>query len=427
MAVIYKIFQMNQSEIDPEVFENLSSMFPNAPSNLISTYLQLYTFDDAVFTLQLFYPNNTSDHEEQTTAEDHNETENHSQSISQEEIDESVSKILEEFPDFDDEYCLILLEDSNYDVEKAKKEARALIQYQQKLHESNKRALFENLKSEFQNVDDVIIENVIECACNDYEKAKSYILENTPIEQTVKSTKKKQRKTYLDGNGQAIESNASKKQKKNKKRSEFISINPKRDEREIKHFESVINPNENQSNQFLNETNPVNDNESSTSNQTLNDKNSNNSQIKLIDTQTNIQNKKRKAIYDDNDDIKDEDEFEEREFYKNVLSSNASSSSKFKVKKTTRMPERFLKQPDLTVREINLHGMNADTVSEYVVRALRDAENSNVRSIRFVTGAGHHSKNNIPVLRPLVFSICKKLGYKPTLSTDRGCVIVNIK
>lgn len=315
-----------------------------------------------------------------------NDSESSINSITQEEQDEKISSILQDFPDLNVDDCLLLLEESNFDVEKAKRKA------------------FANLA------------------------AKSLIQENI---------------SFNNSEGRIKQSPPSpKRHKKVKRISPYYQNLLLKNENKNREQLSISNQkNEDQTDQNNNDKQTINETEEfqeskllSTENQTTK------SQSNLMEHQTfnssqkvnkssnfitlNSFRTKKKTDYYDEDDEMDDDYINEMNFYRNM---NKKPSSKSSIKKTNRMPQRYYKPQELDVKTLDFHGMSTDEVHERVMIELRYAKNSNIGTFHFITGAGHHSQDNGPRLKPLVLNLCQKCGYKPTLTHDGGCIICKIR
>lgn len=141
-------------------------------------------------------------------------------SISQNDINKQISDILKDFPNFDEQICRVLLDDSNYDVDKAKKEAKAIIyNFNQ---DSIRDKLFHILKTEFPQLEENVIEKAINFSHCNYMKAKFFILNN--IKQNDKNINKK---TILFDSDQVFPAYVTRKPNKTKRRSQFIQSLPR--------------------------------------------------------------------------------------------------------------------------------------------------------------------------------------------------------
>lgn len=102
----------------------------------------------------------------------------------------------------------------------------------------------------------------------------------------------------------------------------------------------------------------------------------------------------------------DDDEEDEDQFYIIFQKHSFLQKSKNSVNRSNRMPTRYsLNMYDIT-QEIELHGKTYDEAQELVISALDSAK-----------------INNIPVLKPMVLKICKKKGFNPSLSKNKGTII----
>lgn len=413
-------------EIDPQEFEYLTSQFPHVSPKVIRDLLELYNYDDTLFTLQTFYPPKN-------------------EAISQNELDQMIATLLENY-DIDIDYCKNLLQDTQYDLQKAKE---ILDQHKKYKEEEN-----------------------LQMIQNDYLIAKSCMddqISPPAMQPQDNHPNSKKIAVFKDDQVMFVNGKNKKRCKKGKKSSQLIKIDRKRNENEntkiISQKQDSYKNNDNiNSYESKFSDSSSNENESINKGQQQSINNENNSQQKVFDYDTDDDNEIKSTekilpqkicnyeydyYYDDdeikstedfpqqrldNDDIEikstenfphqrldDDDDDEYKEAKRRLKNSNYSAN------KTTKNPRRYYKPPELVVKEIDLHGVREVDAEEIVRRSLNDAQDSNVATIRFITGAGHHSQNSRSVLRPLVFKICRKMGYKPCLSADKGCVICKIK
>lgn len=97
------------------------------------------------------------------------------------------------------------------------------------------------------------------------------------------------------------------------------------------------------------------------------------------------------------------DEDEEVNFY---LQFNAP---KQKIpRRTNRTPQRYTKMNEYNSKTIDLHNMRHDEAKIAVLNEIETASKSGIDELLVITGRGVHSKNNIPVLRPMVQKLCKQ-------------------
>lgn len=227
-------------------------------------------------------------------------------------------------------------------------------------------------------------EEAINKALKFYKVKSDYIQKKaqTQTQQDITKSKKKHKKAYLDDKGKIIQASSTKKQKKMKKKSQLFE--------ELSKSEKTLNNGQISS--------------SSSSGEIQFDHSLSDSLIQKVP------------------------DYEEKEdkFYRNALITKYSSTSKAAVNKTTRMPERHYKPPKYDIKTYDFHEMTSDIVHDEVLHALDEAEISGVKTIYFITGAGHHSIDNSPVLRKLVIKLCKKRGFNPIISPDGGCITINL-
>lgn len=85
-------------------------------------------------------------------------------------------------------------------------------------------------------------------------------------------------------------------------------------------------------------------------------------------------------------------------------------------------------EPDLETKRFDLHGYTLKQAKFLVESQILNANKNKIGVFHFITGAGHHSINHIPILRPMVLRICQKLnvrGYIPHVNS--GIVVCNVK
>ena len=123
-----------QRAVNQETVDTLSVMFPHIFQDEFSTNIRDYSFDEVVELMQIYYQQNDDTGNQNDNSNDQNDNSDSdsyyysdSESIFSNVKDQMIFEIHNEFPDFDEEDCLIFLEDSDYDIEKAKKEAFAII------------------------------------------------------------------------------------------------------------------------------------------------------------------------------------------------------------------------------------------------------------------------------------------------------------
>lgn len=411
----------NQRAVNQETVDTLSVMFPHISQDVFSTYLRDYSFDEVVELMQLYYPQNDDTGNQNDNSNDQNDNSDSdsyyysdSESISSNVKDQMILEIQNEFPDFDEEDCLIFLEDSDYDIEKAKKEAFAIIQHYLQYERSNNEELgvvyFDNVNRSSMNP----------TPDKKAKKKKQIITDNLPMSyaQTTKKAKKIKKKTIP-----SIKSteNQSKSSQQSQKDDDFM--NPSEEMFELlKKF-----PYASQSD--LREVLSLSQNDTEIASKLMDNRMSKKPQpegelLSALLRKEEEQGEEHRARKTKKE-LKEEDD-EDDKFYRE-MNKRSSKTTSFGMKRTNRMPQRHSKSENLEIREIDLHGENAVNVHEKVYRALEDAERGGIREIHFITGRGRHSQGNIPILRPLVYSLCKKRGYKPLLSRDKGCVICKIK
>lgn len=80
------------------------------------------------------------------------------------------------------------------------------------------------------------------------------------------------------------------------------------------------------------------------------------------------------------------------------------------------------------VWRLDLHGKGKSEAVRQVVDKLKMAQqDGNVSRIEFITGKGLHSKDGIPVLRPVVLRVCRFLGHKVEVNeTNEGVVVCDL-
>lgn len=119
----------------------------------------------------------------------------------------------------------------------------------------------------------------------------------------------------------------------------------------------------------------------------------------------------------------DDDEEDEDQFYMKFQKQSFLQKSTNSVNRSNRMPTRYSLNLYDNTQEIELHGKTYDEAQELVISALDSAKINHIRKILFITGRGRHSIDNIPVLKPMVLKICKKKGFNPSLSKNKGTII----
>lgn len=203
------------SDIDQEAVKNLAEMFPGIHRNEISSFLEWNSFDEAVNLLIQIYPQNANN-EEREYDNDENGYDDFialSNSIPLDDQNEMIIDIQKDFPDFDDEICLVFLEDSKFNLEEAKKEAyatRQLFRHQEAV--SKREEAFMKLKKNNPNLSDTFVLNALEAADGDYSTASALIRES------IEPDKKSKKKQILFENGPVSHIATSKKPKKFKKK-----------------------------------------------------------------------------------------------------------------------------------------------------------------------------------------------------------------
>ena len=77
---------------------------------------------------------------------------------------------------------------------------------------------------------------------------------------------------------------------------------------------------------------------------------------------------------------------------------------------------------------VDLHGYFSAEASEIVKNYLRRAKREgNVAQIEFITGRGLHSKDGVPVLRPMVLQLCQDMGFNAYVGNNKGVVICDTR
>ena len=93
----------------------------------IAKLIQLFTQSSNQNSLWISSNQNDNSNDQNDNSDSDSYYYSDSESIFSNVKDQMIFEIHNEFPDFDEEDCLIFLEDSDYDIEKAKKEAFAII------------------------------------------------------------------------------------------------------------------------------------------------------------------------------------------------------------------------------------------------------------------------------------------------------------
>ncbi|KAK8870816.1 hypothetical protein M9Y10_008713 [Tritrichomonas musculus] len=497
----------DQRAVNQETVDTLSVMFPHIFQDVFSTYLRDYSFDEVVELMQLYYPQNDDTGNQNDNSNDQNDNSDSdsyyysdSESISSNVKDQMILEIQNEYPDFDEEDCLIFLEDSDYDIEKAKKEAFAIIQLYLQYERSNNEAsgvvYFDNVNRSSMNPTpdkkakkkkQIITDNLPMSYTQATKKAKKIKKKTIPsIKSTENQSKSNQQSQKDDGfmnpseemfellkkfpyasqtdlcevlllsqndteiASKLMDNRMSKNPQPEDDLLEQLEANKKRfssdDENDSEGTQNNDNDDENELNSSevmfellkkfpyasqtdLREVLSLSQNDTEIASKLMENRMSKKPQpegelLSALLRKEEEQGKEHRARKTKKE-LKEEDD-EDDNFYRD-MNKRSSKKTSFGMKRTNRMPQRHSKSENLEIREIDLHGENAVNVHEKVYRALEDAERGGIREIHFITGRGRHSQGNIPILRPLVYSLCKKRGYKPLLSRDKGCVICKIK
>ena len=79
----------------------------------------------------------------------------------------------------------------------------------------------------------------------------------------------------------------------------------------------------------------------------------------------------------------------------------------------------------------DLHGVLSDDARAFVTDALKSYPKTvcgkRVMKINFITGQGHHSADQKPVLKPMVLDHCKSLGYNAEVNQyNQGIITVSL-
>ena len=168
--------------VSPEAVEALGLMFPGVHRNELTNFLKENDFDEAVDLLNQIYPQDQKSDDQDYDYDyesDDNNIEALSNSIPFDDKKDMIKDIQSEFPNFDDEVCMVFLEDSKFNVEVAKKEAHATQQlYLHHIEVSNTEANLVKLRKEFPKLSDLCLSNALEAACGDYSMACTIIRES---------------------------------------------------------------------------------------------------------------------------------------------------------------------------------------------------------------------------------------------------------
>lgn len=104
---------------------------------------------------------------------------------------------------------------------------------------------------------------------------------------------------------------------------------------------------------------------------------------------------------------------------------NASSMNTNATIASTQYKRELARRPAQLVNwSVDLHGYFSAEASEIVKNYLRRAKREgNVAQIEFITGRGLHSKDGVPVLRPMVLQLCQDMGFNAYVGNNKGVVI----
>lgn len=212
-------------KVSPEEVESLGLIFPGVHKNELTNFLKENDFDDAVDLLNQLYPpeQNSSDQEyDYDYKSDDDNIEALSNSIPLDDKKDMIKEIREEFPDFDDDVCIIFLEDSQFDVNEAKKKAHATKQLMQHyIQTANSKQNLIKLQKDFPNLSEICLTNALEASSGDYGLACSILRDSIEPTKTEKKPKKKQ---VLFENGPISYMPKQKKQKKFKNKPNILSM-----------------------------------------------------------------------------------------------------------------------------------------------------------------------------------------------------------
>ncbi|OHT14130.1 hypothetical protein TRFO_03164 [Tritrichomonas foetus] len=491
----------------------LCELFPDVSIEESKNYLIWNTFDQAIDLLSQIYPQDENDDHENDEQEnethpndeipnrnnpDHGNSpnigRNENRNILFEKSDDSdndmdqncinllIIEMKESFPDLDDEICLLILEESNFIIQKAKKTADATQRlYQHYLSTSENEEKLQKLKNYYPNVNDETLRNCLEAAGGDFQSAVGFVESTFPRDSQISHKKAKPTKTVISESGPTSFIRQTKKEPKKKKK----AIPSIKESQSTKTSAVSSIPPEYQVNQTMKMENNVNLLMSMFENafskeeieEVLNltendiDRSANMLAEKLATHNLNTHDEQIDPHIKELTEIFPLASFSEIELALNDANKDIETASLLLMNRFSEnpMPEDTLlaQRPDLSVQEakevlqktngnlgeaskifwhiqkkpiqrnsssmtrkltrtVDLHGLRLAEAQDVVSRSLRSAKDSNTGRICFITGHGAHSKNHIPVLKPLVFRMCKDFGYKPIQSRNRGIIVCNI-
>lgn len=202
--------------VDKEAVDSLALMFPGVHRNELTNFLEENGFDKAVELLSQIYPQDNNSDEQNSNDKISNEQKSNGDDIEYDydEFDDSIQAlsdsipiddknkmlkdIQKEFPDFDDDICMVFLEDSMFDIQKAKQEAAITKQQMEEIYHQNN---LNKLRKDYPNLSEVVLSNILEAANEDYSMACSIINESMNEPTNVKTDKKAKKKQIISEMG----------------------------------------------------------------------------------------------------------------------------------------------------------------------------------------------------------------------------------
>lgn len=445
-----------------EMVDNLLLMFPGVSKEECEDCLRCMPFDDAADVLSVsFYERNQNENDSSNNPLPQSD-------LSNDEKNLMVEQLTQNFPDLDAEIATDILEESNFDFNKA----MLIAKYNQNIYNQviNDSKL-EKLKKKYRNVDDMIIFNCLEAANFDFDVACNLL----DHQDTSKKGKKKSKPIVISSSGIPIDSNRHIKIKNKPKPAKIPpTVKPIKVDNSppdtmavnIETLKALFDCNSAFGDRDYVEALKLSKNDLDHAYNILYERlrmielrDVVNTQPVRIDDNPKLQQLAelfplvpaeqleeslassfgdiQKAISkliaisgETEQDVKVmkkspsvETEEEDEVFWSEMPQRRKPSGQ---VNKTNRMPSRPSQGHRTKTTEIDLHGYTCQQASAIVNQALNDAKYNDLGTIIFVTGYGRHSHNNIAVLKPLVKRLCKYHGYKVVNGSNPGSVICMI-
>ena len=445
-----------------ESFKKLCEEFPFTPEEEISNFLTWCTYGEAYEMILVCQPSNIGEMQEE---DEENLLEYFSEHLDPDKIVSENSRmdsfnfkqLEQKYPDFDKDILLAMLDEANNDVDLVSKQIETALKLTNRYDQVAK--MVAQLKELYPKRTDEFLRSCLEKADYDINRACEYASQNQNPPKKRKPKKKVIMETGIVIAQTGIVSPKHKKKPKKSKRKTIpsnkqcptipkeyqINMNNKRKDN-LEKLKNIFQErfSEDEINEVLDNTKDDCSRAANILSQRTSTKDSpskldelqrilpNHSITEIEDALAKNNNDENSAICyllgDSPLNIVQRDDFEEPFKNKNKHAQQESDSdSEFYENVTSNTIQPKKSKPNWVVKKetkyIDLHNYRAMEAQDLVCRELDDPLNKKYRLICFITGSGKHSINHIPILRPLVSSICERRGYKTKLSHDRGVVI----